>query len=243
MNKIGLITLILLIGNCFLISKKEKINIRTTKYQVIVKEGAIRKEPSIKSPTLGKVLENEMVEVIEFLDKKETLTIKYGFRDKWAKVLFNGDETGYIFGSLIQLASLNDYQCPQPLRLLNVKIKGEGSYLKICSDGSYELSEYYNCEGYNCSEHGCFDATKKKITLIPKKEFYYKGVGEPEVCTHGCTYSVYSTISKFSSRKPHDLKDTFEYGDLNLEKFNPKDSRFEITELPKGYNCRYNQLF
>lgn len=230
-------------SNCFLGEKIEKINIKTTKYQVIVKEGIIRKDPSTKSVALKKVLENEIIEVIEFLPKEETITIQYGFRDKWAKLLFNGNEIGYIFGSLIQLASLNDYQCPKPSRSLNIKIKGEVSYLKICSDGSYELSEYYNCDGYSCSEHGCIDSSKKKVTLIPKKYFSYRGVGEPESCTHGCTYSVYSAISESSDNKPYDLKETSEYGNLNLEKFDAKDFQFEITELSKGYNCRYNKLF
>lgn len=242
MKILSLIISILLIGNCFN-NKKEKLNIKTTKYQVIVKEGIIRKEPSIKSAVLGKVVENEIVEVVEFLPKEETLTIQQSFRDKWAKVLYNNSEIGYIFGALIQSTSLNDYECPKPINPIHIKVKAENSYIEFCSNGSYLLSEYYNCDGYNCSEHGCWTALKKTAILNPKKSFYYSGVGNPESCTHACTYKVYKAISKPADGRAYGLDKTSEFKEFSLDIIESlNDFQFEISKLPKDYNCKHNQL-
>ncbi|EKR24610.1 SH3 domain-containing protein [Leptospira interrogans] len=245
MKTLTLIWSFFILTHCFAFNEKQKLALKTTKYQVITKETNIKSEANNQSTIIGMLSENDIVNVIEFTSKEDTLSIRNApsFKSKWAKVITNKNEIGYVFGAMLQLASLNDYSCIKPVKSLNIKAKGEGIYIKLCSDGSYTLSEYYNCDGYVCSEHGCWNSNRKSLKLSPRKIFYYSGVGEAENCTHGCTYSEYNPNSESSNSQSYDTNSIYSFKGLDFYNIESNSGDLEITDLPQGYNCKYNTLF
>lgn len=245
MKKIILIFSFFILNHCFIFNEKPKLVLKTTKYQVITKEANIKSEANNQSATLGKLFEKDIVNVIEFTSKEEVLSIRNApsFKAKWAKVITLKNEIGYVFGAMLQLASLNEYSCTRPGKNLNIKVKAEGTYIKLCADGSYTLSEYYNCDGYVCSEHGCWSLAMKSLKLSPKKVFYYSGAGEAENCTHGCTYLEYYANSEVSNNKSYDSNSIYSFKGVDFFKIDPNSNEFEITDLPAGDNCKNNTLF